>query len=176
MEGYPEELRDYTIAGLDIFLEEVNNFRREISERNGFRTISLEDIERQIEVEESERIEFVKCKYPENLRMMVQQGLFLFSLNSEHTFMENLCFGEDFEFSPNEHKYSKIIDVISNGVNQQRAVIKIIFNSSLREYAERFLEEKGITSNSLFPYEEDVNSTEDFFQSIYDKYLKTKKQ
>lgn len=176
MEGYPEELRDYTIAGLDIFSEEVNRFLRENSERNGFRTISLDDIEIQIKVEESERIEFVKSKYPENLRMMAQQGLFLFSLNSVHTFMENLCFGEDFKFSPNEHKYCKIMDVVSNGANRQRAVIKIIFKSSLREYTERFLKEIGITSKSLFPYEEEVKSTEEFFQSIYDKYLKTKKQ
>lgn len=173
MNNRPEELKKYKIAGLDIISREEYNYYLEHSQNRGFRTISLENLENQLDTEERERIVFIKKRYPENLRMVMQKGLFLFSIDKTNFFMENLCFGENFNSFNKIKKYCKIMDAFSEGANQQRAVIKIIFNNNLRNFTKEFLRNEGITYEKLFPREENLNNTEGFFQSIYDKFLKT---
>jgi len=170
VENYPEILKEFQIAGLDILSEQEYEYERKKRKEEGirFRKVNLKEFEE----EEQKKLEWLKHNYPFIHRMVIQKGLFLFSTNYKHSFMENLFLTSNLDdIQPEIVEPSHISGAIGNGFNKIRRVIKITFNYKLRKFIRRYLEKENITEEMLFPVEENVNELGEYASRLLDDYL-----
>jgi len=167
-ENYPEILKEFQIAGLDILSEQEYEYERKRLEEEGIRFKRV----REFKEEEHKKLEWLKHNYPFIYRMVIQKGLFLYSTNIKHSFMENLFLTSNLDdIQPEIVEPSHISGATGNGFSKMRRVIKITFNYKLREFIRKYLEKENITEEMLFPVQENVSELEEYASRLLDDYL-----
>ncbi len=170
LENYPEYvkrgLEEYNIAGLDIINEIIPNkilypdYNKKIQPKPIDIAIR-EDMER-----ENQKLEWLLENYPANKRISSQKGLFLYSTNTNYSFMENLTFSP--EFDPDRLKSHQFSNALTTDTDKFRRIIKIQFNNKLKNKFRKYLEQKNISYEKLFPNENDSDIKKFALNLLYD--------
>jgi len=139
-DNFKTNLEEYNIMGLDIINTKLLNYPKPNKK------VERKSIEKAINdylEEEKAKSDWLLKKYPANKRISCQQGLFLFSTNSNHSFMENLFFGAS--INPKKFKPKQILGALTEDSNKFRRIIKLTIDSNLRNNFKKYLKGNGIT-------------------------------
>ncbi len=153
LKNYPEYiktgLKTYNIAGLDIINEKLPTKLLYPNLNKKIKFKPLDVAYREYEEIENQKKKWLIENYGSNKRISCQKGLFLYSTNTNHSFMDNLTFGP--EFISNKLTSDQFPNALTTDTNKFRRIIKLRFNSNLKNMFRKHLEQKNISYEKLFP-------------------------